>query len=57
VTPVCEGYFETLEREWGKLKAEKNQNGGFVTIGDSVATSPPVVERSDVSLHNLVADQ
>lgn len=24
VTPVSEGYFETLERKWGELKAEKN---------------------------------
>ena len=57
VTPVSEGYFQALERKQGKLKAEKNQNGGLVTVGDSVATSPPVVERSDVSLHNMAADQ
>ena len=54
VTPVSPGYLENLEKTRGKPSAiGKNQNGEFVTVGDSVTAAPAVSERSDISLHNL----
>lgn len=53
VTPVSEGYLEGLEKGRGNAK----DGSPLVTVGDSVMSKPTVVvEREDVSLHNLGSD-
>ncbi|KAK0112810.1 amidophosphoribosyltransferase [Cadophora gregata] len=57
VTPVSDGYLKKFESTRGKSRIEDASVGGFATVGDSMTTPPPVGGRSDVSLHNMVADQ
>lgn len=59
VTPLPPGYLEHLEKtRGGKRNAvESEHSRGFVTVGDSITCRPTVIERSDVSLHNVADNQ